>query len=223
MEPRTFDETQGAAALVEWLHDMETIFSLCHIGAHLQVMLASQQLVGEARLWWLCLEDPEIPRNALHILRDGLPPEVRQFTPSPTIETTLDEMIDTIMEAEIIAYMLQAAAPKDDHPFIPIDDTGIGEPFFHDGLFILEEPIPAIPVQAIPPLEEDADADADAEMDPANPGEDPEEPPVIVIASDDEEEIEEEQEDLEEDPEEILFDDDDWYADSEIFSDVTME
>ncbi|GMN19410.1 hypothetical protein TIFTF001_048612 [Ficus carica] len=31
MKPRTFDKTQRAAALAEWLHDMETIFSLCHI------------------------------------------------------------------------------------------------------------------------------------------------------------------------------------------------
>ena len=41
MEPHTFDGTQGVAALAEWLHDMETIFSLCHIGVHLQVILAS--------------------------------------------------------------------------------------------------------------------------------------------------------------------------------------
>ncbi|GMN72999.1 hypothetical protein TIFTF001_054255 [Ficus carica] len=108
--------------------------------------------------------------KAPHILRDGLLPEVWQFTPPPTIEITLDEMIDTIMEAEIIAYMLQAAAPEDDHPFMPIDDAGIEEPIFHDGPFMLKEPIPAIPVQAIPPQEEDADA----EMDPASPGEDPE-------------------------------------------------
>ncbi|GMN54147.1 hypothetical protein TIFTF001_023280 [Ficus carica] len=58
MEPCTFDGTQGAAALAEWLHDMETIFRLCHIGAHLQVMLTSQCLIGEARIWWLSLGDP---------------------------------------------------------------------------------------------------------------------------------------------------------------------
>lgn len=62
MEPRTFNATQGAAALAEWLHDMETIFRLCHIGAHLQVMLASRRLTGEARLWWLSMGDPGILR-----------------------------------------------------------------------------------------------------------------------------------------------------------------
>ena len=63
MEPCTFDGTQRTAALAEWLHDMETIFGIFHIGAHLQVMLASRRLVEEARIWWLSLEDPEIPRN----------------------------------------------------------------------------------------------------------------------------------------------------------------
>ncbi|GMN58698.1 hypothetical protein TIFTF001_027787 [Ficus carica] len=220
MEPCTFDGTQGAAALAEWLHDMETIFSLCHIGVHLQVMLASRRLVGEARIWWLSLGDPEIPRNALHILRDGLSPEVRQFTPLRTIEMTLDEMINTIIEAKIIAYMLQAAAPENDQRFIPIDDASIGEPGFHNGPFMLEEPIPVVPIQAIPPQEEDADADA--EMDPANPREAPEDPPVIIIASDDRKRLRR-SEVLEEDPEEILFDDEDWDADSEIFSDVMTE
>ena len=63
MKPRAFEGTQGAAALAEWLHDMETIFRLCHIGAHLQVMLASRHLIGEARIWWLSLGDPEIPKD----------------------------------------------------------------------------------------------------------------------------------------------------------------
>ncbi|GMN69549.1 hypothetical protein TIFTF001_038596 [Ficus carica] len=66
------------------------------------------------------------------------------------------------------------AAPEDDHPFIPVDDACIGEPVFHDGPFMLGEPIPAVPIQAIPPQEEDADEDADVNVDPemdlANPG-----------------------------------------------------
>ncbi|GMN28026.1 hypothetical protein TIFTF001_046196 [Ficus carica] len=63
MEPRTFDGTQGAAALAEWLHDMETIFRLCLVGAHLQVVPASRRLIGEARTWWLSIGDPEIPKD----------------------------------------------------------------------------------------------------------------------------------------------------------------
>ncbi|GMN64412.1 hypothetical protein TIFTF001_033482 [Ficus carica] len=63
MEPRTYDGSQGAADLAEWLHDMETIFRLCHVGAHLQVMVASRRLMGEARLWWLSLGDPGVPTD----------------------------------------------------------------------------------------------------------------------------------------------------------------
>ena len=62
-EPRAFDRTQVAVTLAEWLHDMETIIRLCHIGAHLQVMLTTRHLIGEARIWWLSLGDLEILRD----------------------------------------------------------------------------------------------------------------------------------------------------------------
>ncbi|GMN46173.1 hypothetical protein TIFTF001_015362 [Ficus carica] len=203
MVPRTFNGTQGAATLAEWLHNMEAIFRLCHIVVHLQVMLTSRHLIREARIWWLSLGDLEIPRDvwmnflaliilryrplpgeglnmhhrdvdiyrdmymrryvsyvvawrlypkesighycqrfrdamlpyipldmnrpmmqALHILKDGLPPEVRQFTPPPTIEMALDEMIDAITGAEIITYMVQVApefqAPEYEDAALPI-------------------------------------------------------------------------------------------------------
>ncbi|GMN25974.1 hypothetical protein TIFTF001_046008 [Ficus carica] len=155
MEPCIFDGNQGTAALAEWLHNMEIIFRLCHIGAHLQIMLGSRCLVGEARSWWLNIGNPEVPKDcwrnfralttlrfgplpgerphmhyrdpkiyrdmymrqydrsmiqAIHILRNGLPPKVMQFTPPMTIEMTLDEMIEAIMGAEVMAYMVQDAA-----------------------------------------------------------------------------------------------------------------
>ena len=107
---------------------------------------------------------------------------------------------------------------EDDHPLAPVDDAGMGEHIFHEGQFILEEPIPAVPIQEIPPREEDAD---DAEMDPVDHSTDPEEDPsVIIIASDDEEEVEEEQDEEEENPKEILFNDD---KECDVFSDVTTE
>ncbi|GMN69114.1 hypothetical protein TIFTF001_038165 [Ficus carica] len=120
---------QGAAALAKWLHDMEAIFRLCHVGAHLQVMLASQRLIGEAHAWWLSIGDLEVPRDVwtnfkvlitlrygllpregLHMhyrdpkiyhdmyMRNGLPPEIMQFTPPATIE-----MMEAIMGADVIA------------------------------------------------------------------------------------------------------------------------
>ncbi|GMN47587.1 hypothetical protein TIFTF001_016764 [Ficus carica] len=269
MEPCVFDGTHGAAALAERLHDMETIFRLCHVGAHLQVMLASRRLIEEACAWWLSIGDPKVPKNVwtnfkalitlrygslpgeglhmhyydpeiyhdmymsryvsylatwraypnesmghycqrfrdamlpyiphdrpmihtLHILRSGLPLEIMQFTPPATIEMTLDEMME-----------------------------GVREPVYHGGPFIPEEPIPALPIQEIPPHEEDADMDPVEH--PINPKENLENSPVIIIASDDEEGDEDEEQ--EEDPKEILFgdDDDDWDADSDVFSDVTIE
>ena len=160
--------------------------------------------------------------QALHILRSGLPPEIMQFTPLATIEMTLDEIMEAIKGAEVMAYMVQAArkaqAPEcgddyrlhshvveDNNPLIPIDDVGVREPVHHGGPFMPEEPILVLPIQGIPPQEEDA------EMDPIEHVIDPEEnlenPSVIIIASDDEERDKEEEQ--EKDPEEILFGDDD--------------
>ncbi|GMN51287.1 hypothetical protein TIFTF001_020431 [Ficus carica] len=35
MESRILDGTQGAAVLAKWLHDMEILFRLCHVGTYL--------------------------------------------------------------------------------------------------------------------------------------------------------------------------------------------
>ncbi|GMN72723.1 hypothetical protein TIFTF001_054783 [Ficus carica] len=88
--------------------------------------------------------------QALHILREELPPDVRLFVLAPMMGMTLKSMINTIMEAEIIAHMMQAAAPEDDH-VIPVDDAGIGEPLSQGGLILPEDYIPAMPLQEIPP------------------------------------------------------------------------
>ncbi|GMN48242.1 hypothetical protein TIFTF001_017410 [Ficus carica] len=186
------------------------------------------------------LDDPEW--RALHIIRDGLPPEVKPFVPAPQRGIVLDDMIDAIMEAEVIAYMVQAqeVAPVDDYMVEPVDDTGIAEPLFQGGPVWPEDPIPAIPLQKIPLEEAGVDAN-DNEVDSAefgaNPEDHPEDPPIFIIVSnneeeevEEEEEIEEvweeheildaeEQEDWEDDPEEILFEDEEW----DVFSDVTTE
>ncbi|GMN23951.1 hypothetical protein TIFTF001_040514 [Ficus carica] len=176
------------------------------------------------------LGSPEL--QALHPLRGGLPPEVRIFVLAPMVGMTLENMINDIMEAEIITHMLQVNAVVDDYQVL-VDDAGIGEPLFHGGPLLPENPIPTVPLQEIPPQEAEAGADAD-DIDPAdfpnNPEENLKDPPVIIIESDDEEDVEEEFveeweefegvevdiEDVEDDPEEILFGDEDW----DIFSDV---
>ncbi|GMN21381.1 hypothetical protein TIFTF001_043301 [Ficus carica] len=163
---------------------------------------------------------PHIPQDigspllhALHLLREGLPPNVRPFVPEPMVGLTLEDMIHAIMEAEVVVQGIQAAVPEEDQ-VVPDIDAGIAE----------------------------AGAANDV-MDPADipvdPEDHPEDPPVIIIESDDEEEDEEAQEqweeqegaieedidDLkepEEDPEEILFNHADWDADSDDSSDVTI-
>ncbi|GMN69216.1 hypothetical protein TIFTF001_038267 [Ficus carica] len=308
-------------SLAGWLNDMETIFRVCHIEAHFQVVLASSCLAGNAILWWLTLGlpdvqgqawadfcafilarfrplpddatnrpycDPEIyndrygrrylsyvaewyaypnesmghycqrfreamlpyiPRElddpewrALHIIRDGLPPEVKRYILAPIRGIVLDDMIDAIMEAEVIAYMVQAqaAAPVDDYMVEPVDDAGIAKPLFQGGPVWPEDPIPTIPLQEIP-LEEAGVNANDNEVDStefgANPEDHPENPPIFIIVSNDKEEEVEEEEEIEEvwekheiieaeeqedwgdDPEEILFEDEEW----DVFSDMTTK
>ncbi|GMN66403.1 hypothetical protein TIFTF001_035464, partial [Ficus carica] len=55
MQPLLFDGTRRTVSLSAWLCDMEKIFHICHIEAHLQVSLASRCLVADARLWWMTL------------------------------------------------------------------------------------------------------------------------------------------------------------------------
>nr|GMN22524.1 hypothetical protein TIFTF001_043531 [Ficus carica] len=144
------------------------------------------------------IDSPEM--QALLILRNGLPPQIRQFVPAPMPGMTVGHMIDDIMEAEIVAPMMQADAFADDHQ-APVDDAGLGEPQYEVGPILPEDPIPAVLLQEAPAqeakVEMDADdQDAEVEMDAddqdaadfiAAPEDQPEDLPVIDISSDDEE------------------------------------
>ncbi|GMN26715.1 hypothetical protein TIFTF001_044033 [Ficus carica] len=59
--PLSYDGTRRPASVTSWLHDMELIFRLCHIEAHLQVPLASRCLVEEARMRWLTIGEQALP------------------------------------------------------------------------------------------------------------------------------------------------------------------
>ena len=59
--PLLYDSTPYTAPLMVWLHDMEAIFQIGHIEAHLQVILASRSLVGNAQLWWITTGERELP------------------------------------------------------------------------------------------------------------------------------------------------------------------
>ncbi|GMN59388.1 hypothetical protein TIFTF001_028467 [Ficus carica] len=175
--------------------------------------------------------------------QDAMLPYNLIFVPAPMTGITMEHMINDIMEAEIIAHMLQVDALVDDIMQVPVDDAGIPEPLFKGGPFLPEDPIPVVPLQEI--LLQEAEADAEGnEVDPtdfmAAPEDQPEHPPVIIIDSDDDEEDveeeieeqweeqeqgvwEEEIEDFVDDPEEILFDDGDWDVDSDASSVITIE
>ena len=151
-------------------------------------------------------------------------------------------MINDIMEAKLIAHMLQADALVDDYRQEPVDDAGIPESPFHGGPLLPEDLIPAVPLQEIPPQEAEADVDGN-EVDLVDfmpvPENQPVYPPEIIIVSDDDEEdveeekveeeweeqeqgiweVKEEIEDYKDDLEEHLFGDEDW----DVFSDVTTE
>ncbi|GMN66804.1 hypothetical protein TIFTF001_035866 [Ficus carica] len=105
---------------------------------------------------------PYIPRDldspvlqALHLLREGLPPDVMLFVLAPMMGMTLESMTNAIMEAEIIAHMIQATALEDDHVIL-VDDAGIGGPLFQGGPILPQDPIPAMPLQEIPSQEAEA-------------------------------------------------------------------
>ncbi|GMN65555.1 hypothetical protein TIFTF001_034628 [Ficus carica] len=177
---------------------------------------------------------PHPQLQALVILRNGVPPCIRRFVKEPTIERTVGDMMDDILQVEVTAHMAQADAFMNEHQ-VPVDDVGIGGPQHEVGPMFPEDPIPAMPVQEIPAQEAEDQMDAEGPADdliaPVDP---PEDPPVIIIPSDDEDEEDdmepeaeqgdwvEDIDDTEGDPEEILFHDGDWDVDSDAESDVSM-
>ncbi|GMN23821.1 hypothetical protein TIFTF001_045816 [Ficus carica] len=128
---------------------------------------------------------PEL--QALYLFRDGLPLGVKQFIPAPIMGISLEDMIDAIMEAKIISYMVQVAAQEDDYLLVPIDDAGIPEP--------LDDP--PIIIIANDDDEEDVEEEVEKEWEEF-------------------EGMKEEIKDVEDDPEEILFGDDDWDVFSDV-------
>ncbi|GMN63731.1 hypothetical protein TIFTF001_032794 [Ficus carica] len=77
---------------------------------------------------------PHIPRNlgnpelqALHLHREGLPPEVKQFVPATMTGVTLESLIDVIIDAEIVAHLSQGVGPEDDYLSEPDDDADVDE------------------------------------------------------------------------------------------------
>ncbi|GMN70244.1 hypothetical protein TIFTF001_039286 [Ficus carica] len=190
----------------------------------------------EAMLPHIPQDIPSPGMQALVILRNGLPPQIRQHTPMPTPDMTVGHMTEYILDAEIIAHAMQADAYVVE-PEVPVDDAGMPEPVYEPGPVFPEDPIPAAPVQEVPAHEAEFEVEADdqdAADDMDAPEDPPEDPPIIDISSDDEDDDEElehepgyggwldEGDDFEEDPEVIFDDNGDGDADSDI-SGITID
>ena len=48
-------------SIAAWLYDMELILRTCHIKARLQVSLACRCFMGDAKLWWMTLDERDMP------------------------------------------------------------------------------------------------------------------------------------------------------------------
>ncbi|GMN60093.1 hypothetical protein TIFTF001_029180 [Ficus carica] len=83
-EPIVIDRTRRSVSLVGWLNDMETIFRVCRIEAHFRVVLASRCLAGNARLWWLTFELPDVQRLAWADLRGDISATLQNGMPTQT-------------------------------------------------------------------------------------------------------------------------------------------
>ena len=59
-QPLLFDSTRRSVSIGSWLRDMERVFEMCHIKDHLQVSLANRYLIGDSRLWWVTLGEPQV-------------------------------------------------------------------------------------------------------------------------------------------------------------------
>ncbi|GMN70123.1 hypothetical protein TIFTF001_039168 [Ficus carica] len=191
---------------------------------------------------------PHIPQDmpspglqALVILRNGLPPSIRQYVPAPTLDMTVGHMIAYILDAEIVDHAVQADAhvvepgtPADDIDKPVYEPESVYEPEPVDEPESVYEPGPFYPddLMAADHVQE-AEIEAEASDDEMDVPEDqPDDPPIIIISSDDEDDDDEpehepgfggwldEGDDFEEDPEEILDGDGD--ADSDAASEVTV-
>ncbi|GMN25856.1 hypothetical protein TIFTF001_043937 [Ficus carica] len=115
------------------------------------------QRFQEAMLPYIPQDIDSSELQTLMILRNGLPPHIRQFVIDPMRGMTVAHIIDNIMEAEIVAQAVQADAVVGDHQ-APVDDAGMAEPVYEPepiyepepvyepGPVLPEDPIPAVPL-----------------------------------------------------------------------------
>ena len=118
---------------------------------------------------------------------NGVPPNIRQHVPQPTLHSTLAGTLDDILAAEFIAQNAGNEAPANpEQP--PVDDANEPEPQYEVGLL------------------EDEEEDPQYEVGPLDDEMEHGQVPLIIISSDDEDDGDDD-EDMEEDPEEFPLED----------------
>ncbi|GMN20823.1 hypothetical protein TIFTF001_047179 [Ficus carica] len=193
---RDMYETRYHSYTLEWhAYPLETMAHYCARFQEAMLPHVSQDMVHPVL-------------EALTVLWNGLPSRIRQHVPFPSPRMSVEHMIEDILRAEVHADAEPPVAVGGDHQ-APVDDAGIAEPVYEVGPVPLEEPIPAVPEQAVPAHEAEEPADAQGDPEAGDPDEDdvmiiPGDPPVdpiiIDISSDEEDDIEEMPADLPTDP-----------------------
>ena len=88
-KPLSFDNTRRSVSIGSWLHDMERVFQMCHIEDHLQVSLASRCFIGDFRLWWVTLGEPQVASHAWAQIRTVA---LARYGPPPPREIMFDDV-----------------------------------------------------------------------------------------------------------------------------------
>ncbi|GMN28482.1 hypothetical protein TIFTF001_047889 [Ficus carica] len=202
---------------------MESIFRICQIEAHLQLLLATRCLAVDARIWWITVGEPAMPGgtwvNFWAVITECYGPLPNEDANMPYRDP---EIYNDIYLGRYLSYVVDWRAYPNESmghycqwsrdamlPHIPHD---LGSPLLQALLLLREGGDSSHGMQAAAPEEDQvvavydagiAEAGAKNEvMDhadiPADPEDHPEDPPIIVIESDDEEEDEEDQEQWEE-------------------------
>ncbi|GMN20683.1 hypothetical protein TIFTF001_045367, partial [Ficus carica] len=152
MQPLMFDGTQRTVSLAGWLYDMESIFGICHIEAHLQVLLATWCLAVEARVWWMTVGEPAMPGGTwvdfriLITARYGPPPDEDANMPACDPEIYNDMYLSRFLSyvADWSAYPNESMSHycrRFQEAMLPHIPPAIGDPLLQ-ALFLIREGLP---------------------------------------------------------------------------------
>ncbi|GMN23229.1 hypothetical protein TIFTF001_045757 [Ficus carica] len=152
MQPLLFDGTQRTVSLAGWLYDMESIFGICHIEAHLQVLLATRCLAVEARIWWMTEGEPAMPGGTWANFRILI---TARYEPPPDEDANMPardpEIYNDMYLSRFLSYVADwSAYPNESmghycrrfqEAMLPHIPPAIGDPLLQ-ALFLIREGLP---------------------------------------------------------------------------------